>query len=158
MAPTRAVAAASGEISEEEFRKMKKIIAEKTKKIEALQNEIANHRKLVDTRSKEIESASIKVERTKKNFDAAKQPWTDQVEEIVRGLIPNRWSNIERVLSRFLLARMRQIAGNYRAIDNAPMEAITRMALVGPQEQMDARRALQLGIVSEVVAPDRLRP
>jgi enoyl-CoA hydratase/carnithine racemase len=39
----------------------------------------------------------------------------------------------------------------------SPMEAITRMALVGRHERVDAARARQLGIVSEVVdPPDRL--
>jgi enoyl-CoA hydratase/carnithine racemase len=40
----------------------------------------------------------------------------------------------------------------------SPMEAITRMALVGRWERLDAARAYQLGIVSEVVdPPERLR-
>ncbi len=39
-----------------------------------------------------------------------------------------------------------------------PMEAIMRMALVGRHERMGAERALQLGLVSEVVAPDHLLP
>jgi enoyl-CoA hydratase len=43
-------------------------------------------------------------------------------------------------------------------VRKAPAEAIFRMALVGRHERMDARRAHQLGICSEVVAPDRLRP
>lgn len=39
-----------------------------------------------------------------------------------------------------------------------PAEAVMRMALVGSHERMTAQRALELGMVSEVVAPDRLRP
>ncbi len=39
----------------------------------------------------------------------------------------------------------------------APMEAISRMALVGRHERMSAEHARRLGIVSEVVAPDALR-
>jgi enoyl-CoA hydratase/carnithine racemase len=39
----------------------------------------------------------------------------------------------------------------------SPMEAILRMALVGAHERVGAERARQLGIVSEVVAPDQLR-
>lgn len=40
----------------------------------------------------------------------------------------------------------------------SPMEAITRMTLSGNGERISARRAYQLGIVSEVVADDALRP
>jgi len=41
----------------------------------------------------------------------------------------------------------------------APMEAISRMALIGRGERIEARRAYELGIVSEVVTmPDDLRP
>ena len=39
----------------------------------------------------------------------------------------------------------------------SPMEAITRMALLGAHERIDAERAYQLGICSEVVAKERLR-
>ncbi len=39
----------------------------------------------------------------------------------------------------------------------SPMEAVTRMALAGRHERMDATRARQLGILSEVVAPEALR-
>ncbi|MEP6625298.1 MAG: enoyl-CoA hydratase/isomerase family protein [Acidimicrobiia bacterium] len=39
----------------------------------------------------------------------------------------------------------------------SPMEAITRMALVGRHERIDASRAFALGILSEVVEPDALR-
>ncbi len=39
----------------------------------------------------------------------------------------------------------------------SPMEAITRMALVGRYERIDAARAMELGILSEVVQPDLLR-
>src|SRR5436190_6641329 len=42
-------------------------------------------------------------------------------------------------------------------IRKSPMEPITRMALVGRHERMPAERARQLGIVSEVVDPARLR-
>jgi enoyl-CoA hydratase len=49
----------------------------------------------------------------------------------------------------------------YEAIGLArksPMEPITRMALIGVQERVDASRARQLGILSQVVdPPDRLR-
>ena len=38
----------------------------------------------------------------------------------------------------------------------SPMEAITRMALVGVAERISADRARQLGLLSEVVAPDAL--
>ncbi|EHI10529.1 enoyl-CoA hydratase/isomerase family protein [Mycolicibacterium thermoresistibile] len=40
----------------------------------------------------------------------------------------------------------------------SPMEAITRMALCGRGERISAHRAYQLGILSEVVADDQLRP
>ncbi len=43
-------------------------------------------------------------------------------------------------------------------LKKAPMESVTRMALMGRHERLDARRAHQLGIVSEVVAGDELRP
>jgi enoyl-CoA hydratase/carnithine racemase len=39
----------------------------------------------------------------------------------------------------------------------SPMEAILRMALVGRHERVTARRAYELGIVSQVVGPDELR-
>jgi enoyl-CoA hydratase/carnithine racemase len=39
----------------------------------------------------------------------------------------------------------------------SPMEAITRMALSGKGERISARRAYELGIVSDVVGGDRLR-
>ncbi|MBN2622634.1 MAG: enoyl-CoA hydratase/isomerase family protein [Acidimicrobiales bacterium] len=38
-----------------------------------------------------------------------------------------------------------------------PAEAVMRMALVGSHERLTAQRALELGMVSEVVAADRLR-
>lgn len=38
-----------------------------------------------------------------------------------------------------------------------PFEAAMRMALMGKHERVDAQRALALGLVSEVVAPERLR-
>lgn len=40
----------------------------------------------------------------------------------------------------------------------SPMEAITRMTLSGKGERISAQRAYELGIVSEVVADDTLRP
>jgi enoyl-CoA hydratase/carnithine racemase len=41
----------------------------------------------------------------------------------------------------------------------SPMEAVTRMALLGRHERIDAARARELGILSEVVsAPGDLRP
>ena len=43
-------------------------------------------------------------------------------------------------------------------VRKSPAEAVFRMAFVGRHERMAARRAHQLGICSEVVAPDRLRP
>ena len=42
-------------------------------------------------------------------------------------------------------------------VRRSPMEPILRMALVGRYERVTAERALQLGILSEVVEPDRLR-
>jgi enoyl-CoA hydratase/carnithine racemase len=42
-------------------------------------------------------------------------------------------------------------------IRKSPMEPIIRMALTGRYERMSAERARQLGIVSEVVEPSRLR-
>lgn len=42
-------------------------------------------------------------------------------------------------------------------IRKSPMEAITRMAFVGNGERLRAERAYQLGIVGEIVEPDRLR-
>jgi enoyl-CoA hydratase/carnithine racemase len=42
-------------------------------------------------------------------------------------------------------------------VRKSPMEAITRMALVGRHERVTADRARQLGILSEVVEPARLR-
>nr|WP_225952039.1 enoyl-CoA hydratase/isomerase family protein [Mycobacterium sp. OAS707] len=39
----------------------------------------------------------------------------------------------------------------------SPMEAITRMALSGKGQRISARRAYELGIVSDVVSADRLR-
>ena len=39
----------------------------------------------------------------------------------------------------------------------SPMEPITRMALAGRHERITAERARQLGILSEVVEPERLR-
>jgi enoyl-CoA hydratase len=42
-------------------------------------------------------------------------------------------------------------------VRKSPMEAITRMALVGRHERVTAERARQLGILSDVVAPEALR-
>jgi len=42
-------------------------------------------------------------------------------------------------------------------VRKSPMEAVTRMALVGRHERVSAARAYELGICSEVVAPERLR-
>jgi enoyl-CoA hydratase len=43
-------------------------------------------------------------------------------------------------------------------VRNSPMEPVTRMALIGVHERVDASRARQLGILSQVVdPPDRLR-
>jgi enoyl-CoA hydratase len=42
-------------------------------------------------------------------------------------------------------------------IRRSPMEPITRMALMGRYERVTAQRARQLGILSEVVEPSRLR-
>ena len=39
------------------------------------------------------------LERTKKNFTAAKQPWTKQIKKVVGDLVPNRWKDIERILA-----------------------------------------------------------
>jgi enoyl-CoA hydratase/carnithine racemase len=43
-------------------------------------------------------------------------------------------------------------------VRKSPMEPIVRMALTGRHERVTAERARQLGILSEVVAPDELRP
>jgi len=42
-------------------------------------------------------------------------------------------------------------------VRKSPMEPIVRMALAGRHERITAERARQLGILSEVVAPDALR-
>ena len=42
-------------------------------------------------------------------------------------------------------------------LKKAPMESVTRMALMGVHERLSAARAHQLGIVSEVVAAEELR-
>lgn len=42
-------------------------------------------------------------------------------------------------------------------VRKSPMEPITRMALVGRHERLTAERARQLGVLSEVVEPERLR-
>lgn len=42
-------------------------------------------------------------------------------------------------------------------LKKAPMESVTRMALMGAHERLSATRAHQLGIVSEVVAAEELR-
>lgn len=43
-------------------------------------------------------------------------------------------------------------------LKKAPMGAISRLAMLGRHERLDAERARQLGIVGEVVSPSRLRP
>jgi enoyl-CoA hydratase/carnithine racemase len=42
-------------------------------------------------------------------------------------------------------------------VRKSPMEAVVRMALTGRHERITAERARQLGLVSDVVEPDRLR-
>lgn len=42
-------------------------------------------------------------------------------------------------------------------LKKAPMEAVSRLAMMGRSERLDAERARRLGIVGEVVEPDRLR-
>ena len=42
-------------------------------------------------------------------------------------------------------------------LKKAPMESVSRMALIGAHERLSAQRARQLGIVSEVVSADDLR-
>jgi enoyl-CoA hydratase/carnithine racemase len=42
-------------------------------------------------------------------------------------------------------------------IRRSPMEAITRMALMGRSERMTAARGRELGILSEIVSPSQLR-
>jgi len=42
-------------------------------------------------------------------------------------------------------------------LKKAPMESVSRMALMGAHERLSAERARQLGIISEVVAADDLR-
>lgn len=43
-------------------------------------------------------------------------------------------------------------------LKKSPMEAISRMAYLGRHERITAQRARQLGILSEVVEPEQLRP
>jgi hypothetical protein len=38
------------------------------------------------------------LEHTRKNFETAGQPWTPEVEDLVKGLVPNRWRDIVSVL------------------------------------------------------------
>ncbi len=38
------------------------------------------------------------LERVKKNFEAARQPWNGQVEQTIRSLVPNRWKDVQKVL------------------------------------------------------------
>lgn len=40
------------------------------------------------------------LERTQKNFAAADRPWTDEIANIVRGLVPNRWKDVSAVLQK----------------------------------------------------------
>ncbi len=42
--------------------------------------------------------------------------------------------------------------------DRAPLSVVLRMALMGTKERMDAKRAYDLGIVTEIVTPDQLMP
>ena len=42
-------------------------------------------------------------------------------------------------------------------LKKAPMEAVSRLAMMGRSERLDAERARQLGIVGEVVEPEKLR-
>jgi enoyl-CoA hydratase len=46
--------------------------------------------------------------------------------------------------------------GTLSLVGNAPFSAAMRMTLLGRHERVSARRALELGIVTEVVAPDDL--
>jgi enoyl-CoA hydratase len=46
--------------------------------------------------------------------------------------------------------------GNLGLVGHAPFSAVMRMGLLGRHERLTARRALQLGIVTEVVAPGDL--
>jgi hypothetical protein len=38
------------------------------------------------------------VEHTRKNFETAGQPWTEETEELVESLVPNRWSDVVDIL------------------------------------------------------------
>jgi hypothetical protein len=38
------------------------------------------------------------LEHTRKNFEIASQPWTAEIEGLVRSLVPNRWQDIARIL------------------------------------------------------------
>ena len=40
------------------------------------------------------------VDRTKKNFEAARQPWTKDVEGAVRQLVPNRFKDVTQILEQ----------------------------------------------------------
>lgn len=48
------------------------------------------------------------------------------------------------------------IAGTLRLARRIPLEAVFRMVMLGKAERLDARRAHEIGLVSEVVPPDRL--
>ena len=48
--------------------------------------------------------------------------------------------------------------GNLGLVGHAPFSAVMRMSLLGRHERLTARRALQLGIVTDVVAPEELYP
>ena len=39
-------------------------------------------------------------EHTQDNFAAAGQPWTDQVQELIQGVAPDRWEHVQMVLDR----------------------------------------------------------
>lgn len=45
---------------------------------------------------KEFEEAFV--EHARKNFEAAGRPWTDEVREVVRSLVPNRWDDLRMIL------------------------------------------------------------
>jgi hypothetical protein len=52
----------------------------------------------LEERLDEDEFGEAFLEQTRKNFDNLGREWTDEVEELVRGLVPNRWRDIQKVL------------------------------------------------------------
>ena len=38
------------------------------------------------------------LEHTQKNFETAGQPWTEEIEGLVKSLVPNRWQDVTRIL------------------------------------------------------------